>query len=89
MEAEKTAIRECGKYIRKYIDRERIVRLWEHEAALWTQQTIADVCKCSVATVRRVLREEGFEQTYTYIDGTVVKKIWHFRGREWAQEEAE
>lgn len=70
IDIERQAIKECGKPIRKYIDRERIIRMWEED--FWTQQDIADVCHCSTATVRKVLREEGFEKTY---DGTWGYKI--------------
>lgn len=82
---EKRAISECGR-IRKYIDRERIVRLWEY--GNWTQESIAQVCKCSIATVRKVLREEGFEEVFTLFDGSVVKKIWHERVPEWRKDNA-
>lgn len=78
VDIEKRAIRECGKpkYTRKYIDRARIIRLWEEY--FWTQQAIADICKCSIPTVRRVLRQEGYEQIYSGSWGT-VKVMRHKR----------
>ena len=80
-QAEKLAIRECGRPKRRQIDRQRIVRLWTEPGEFWTQQSIADVCKCSVATVRRVLRDEGFEATYD-VNGWGYKIMLHQRADE-------
>ena len=54
--AERLALKECGRPARRQIDAERVLRLRED---WWTQQMIADIMHCSVATVRRVLRENG------------------------------
>ena len=75
---EKEALRECGRTKRHQADRARIVRLWQAEGGFWTQRSIADVCRCSVATVRKVLREEGFEEVF-WIQGEIVRKIWRER----------
>ena len=58
---ERKAIKECGKPVKRQIVRQGICYRWEHD---YTQQMIADVCKCSSATVRKVLREEGYEEVF-------------------------
>lgn len=87
IDAERLAIRECGKPKRHRIDRDRIIRLWQMEK--WTQQSIADACHCCITTVRKVLREEGFEATYSG-DGWGYKIMQHeradvLRGRRYAE----
>lgn len=72
IQIERKAIKECGKPVRRKIDRQGICDRWEHD---YTQQMIADVCKCSISTVRKVLREEGYEEVFD-IQGTIVRKIW-------------
>ena len=62
IEGERIALLECGKPKRRQIDREGITRRWEHG---YTQQEIADAVKCSTATVRKVLRQEGYEEEYS------------------------
>ncbi len=51
------AVRECGRPKRRQLDIERVLRLWD--GGFWTQESIASVCKCHTATVRRILREQG------------------------------
>lgn len=79
VDLERRAVRECGKPKRQQVDRERIVRLWEEET--WTQLDIANICNCSIPTVRRVLLEEGFQATYDG-DGWGFKKMLHKRAEE-------
>lgn len=57
LEAEKTALCECGKPKVRRIDRERILRLYKDHG--WSQTDIADICKCSTATVREVWKAAG------------------------------
>lgn len=61
IEGERIALMECGKPKRRQIDREGITRRWEHG---YTQQMIADAVKCSTTTVRKVLRQEGYEEVF-------------------------
>lgn len=71
-QAERSALRECGKQKARQIDRDRIVRLWSDG---WTtQQEIADICRCSIATVRKVLIDAGFQREYE-ICGDVFRVI--------------
>lgn len=65
--AERIAIRDCGKPKRRQIDREGITSRWERG---YTQQEIADAVKCSTATVRSVLRQEGYEEVFSGEWGT-------------------
>lgn len=79
IDLERLAVRECGKPKRQQVDRERIVRLWEEET--WTQLDIANICHCCITTVRRVLREEGFQATYDG-NGWGFKIMRHKRAEE-------
>lgn len=54
-ECEKKALKECGRP--KRYSEERILRMYWKEH--FTQEMIADVCKISVITVRKVLRANG------------------------------
>ena len=72
--AEKKAIRECGRPRRYKIDRKRIIRLWE--GGWETQQGIADICHCSIGSVRKVLVDAGFQEEYSVCGETwkVIKR---------------
>ena len=68
IEAERIAIRKCGRQKMRKIDTDGIKDRWEHG---YTQQMIADAVKCSITTVRNVLRREGYEEVYSGEWGTV------------------
>ena len=74
LHVEKQAEKECGKPRRQQVDRERIVRMWTEHGGFWTQQIIAEACKCSIQTVRNVLIREGFQKTWS-VDGITWRTI--------------
>lgn len=57
LQIERQALLECGAG--KKIDTDRIIRL--HGDISWSQEMIADVCKCSTATVRKVWKAAGLK----------------------------
>ena len=77
VDLERTAVRDCGKPKRQQVDRDRIVRLWTDGWS--TQAEIAELCRCSIATVRKVLIDEGFQREWsvgTYTWKTIERERW-------------